>query len=76
MNRKGAGGFGGMLTGFLVLLVGLFLTPSVATAAAGAAGNLSGPTEKAIVGLVTIFWVIALIAVAAKIAGFNISGGK
>lgn len=64
--------FSRMLGGFLLTLVGLYLTPAVGTAATDAAGNVSGGAEKAIIGLVTIFWVVAVIAAAAAVAGLKI----
>jgi len=64
---------GRMFSGFIIVLLGLYLTPSVSTAVADAVNATSGAAEKALLGLVTILWVVGVIAGAAKVAGISFS---
>lgn len=64
-----------LIGGFVVLIVGLALTPTVAEFAADAKTNLTG-SSATLIGLVPFFWVLVIIAATVGLVVYAIKSGS
>jgi len=75
-DRRGqAKGLSGILMTFLLALVGIALTPTIADQASTAANNLTGASQ-AMMKLVPLFWVLIIIGIAAAAVYAQFKGLK
>lgn len=77
MNPKGKSGshdMGNLFMTFLLIVIGLALTPTVQSSVTTAAASLSGPA-LALMNLVPLFWVIIILAIGVAAVYMQMKGG-
>ena len=74
MAKGGKADMGQLFMTFLLMVVGLALTPTVATSATTAAAALTGAAAT-LCGLIPLFWVVIILAIGIAAIYVQLKGG-
>jgi len=74
MAKGGKADMGQLFMTFLLMVVGLALTPTIATSSTTAAAALSGAAAT-LCGLIPLFWVVIILAIGIAAIYVQLKGG-